>query len=662
MFLRRTEAGVRVEVMDNYGATVWPVLPAVRHWSGTTRGFIALFIVTIFLAWLPAGAVAQETSITASVDKSDVSTDELVVLTIQVIDASPRQPRPLLPHIDGLAVIDLDLTTSVTNENGTLYTEVLFTYRLQPRRTGRLTIPPIPIEFNDKVLETKPISLNVTQGKAPLPSSGNEVNPDDITPPPDLKEQDFFIESLVDIQQPYVHQQIIHTFRFYQAIQLYKEPNYDEPLFTGFETAGLPVRQYNLEIGGRTYLINEIRTMLFPKKVGTVTIRPARLVLLGNFYEDPVEMYSEAVTVEVRALPDDAPAGFNGAVGQYDLKAWFRPTVAVVNQPSTFYVAISGAGNMNLLPEPSWPQTDWWRAYDTLTSVTTDITEDKLMTGTRVFERLVVPGQTGEQTIPPAQFVYFDPLAGEYRTISSEPLTVEVIPAPTPDPTDPTPTVTVTPAPTHTPVPIADAGQPAAFEPEPAVEVNPPGVDSQNLLAGLVQLPLATLMFLSMCGLLPLAAAAGAGGLWLWQRRQGQNQFPVRPSPPPAEPADKPQPTTTTSTIHPALAAAMKESDDNYKTVQMALNSYLSETLQRPVNGLTQAELGRYLEQHGLDESLIQAIQSCLTRCEMERYGPATNDSGWSLMTTADELLVKLDGALKKRDVPPKSAKKEIAD
>ena len=68
----------------------------------------------------------------------------------------------------------------------------------------------------------------------------------------DFTGDDFFIESLVDLPNPYVGQQLIHTFRFYQALQVYRQPQYEEPLFREFETMGLPVREYNLEAAGRT--------------------------------------------------------------------------------------------------------------------------------------------------------------------------------------------------------------------------------------------------------------------------------------------------------------------------------------------------------------------------------------------------------------------------
>lgn len=593
--------------------------------------FILVFSLALILTLilLPQSAYSQESPITASVNKTDLPTDELVILTVIVVDDSAQQPRPILPRLDGLAVIDLDISTNVSVIDSKIHTEVTYVYRLQPRRTGLLTIPPVTVKIDDQIYKTPPISINVNPGIPPAPSPGNEARPDNISPPAELQGQDFFIESQVDLLTPYVSQQIIHTFRFYQAIQLYQEPQYEGPRFTGFETMGLPVRQYNLDITGRTYLITEIRTALFPKNLGKITIGPTRLMLVGNFYEDPVEMYTDPVTVEVQSLPNNAPPGFNGAVGQYEIKAWFSPSVAVIHQAASFYVAVSGTGNIHTLPEPVWPELNGWRAYDTLSSLTADTREDGVVSGTRVFERLIVPDQTGEFTIPPAALVYFDPAIDEYRIITSDPLFIKVIPQPTPAPATATAIATL---PTATPVSIVAAPDTSA---PPEDQLNRSSSDSPSSSLGL-SLPFFVVLLLGMCVTIPSAIAAGAGGFWLWQRQKETSKEKAKD-----DTLQRPS-----QTIHPTLAAAMQKDDDNYRAANQALNTYLEVILKIPVIGLTRTELANRLREDGFDEFLIERIRNCLVQSEMGRYGPITDDAGWSLMTEVDELLFELDKEL----------------
>lgn len=606
------------------------------------KGFLATLLFSLALLLAPGHAYGQESPITATANKTHYSTDELIILTVTVVDDSALQPRPILPRLDGLAVIDLDIATDVSLINGKIHTEVTYTYRLQPRRTGSLIIPPVTVKIDEEIFKAAPITLEVSQGAPPVPSSGNTSPPVNMTPPATLTGQDFYIESQVDLPTPYLGQQLIYTFRFYQAIQIYRQPEFDGPLFTGFETMGLPVRQYNLEVKGRTYLITEIRTALFARNPGRITIGPARLMFPGNIYEEPVELYTEPTTLEVKPLPSGAPPGFKGAVGQFKIESSFSPQVAVVSQPSTLFVAVSGGGNIQTLPEPVWPELSGWRLFESLSSLTSDTNAEGQMTGTRMFERLVVADQAGEYTIPPAKFIYFDPLAGEYRTITSQPLNVKVIPAPTPEPT---PVAVATPA--VTPITALSATTPL-----PDQQTVKPGLLDSPLSQPKLSWPLLGLLGLGLCGALPLAAITGAGGVWWWQRRRNQAQ-PVRSRGivNPVESGLR-QPRQI---VHPNLAAAMRVNDNNYKTVSQALHGYLEERLETPINGLTRTELARRLRQQALPDGLIEQIEACLAQSEMGRYGPATGDAGWALMAETDALLRELDVNFK---LPPAAGRR----
>jgi hypothetical protein len=242
---------------------------------------------------------------------------------------------------------------------------------------------------------------------------------------------------------------------------------------------------------------------------------------------------------------------------------------------------------------------------------------------------LVVPDEVGDFTIPPATLVYLDPVAAEYRTITTNPLNVKVIPQPTPAPATAT---AIAILPTATPetsgIEKADINPPDPVDDQ----VNPIFFDSPSSSLGLV-LPLFVILFLGMCSMIPLAAAAGAGGFWLWQRRRSKFEERIK-----ADTLQQPS-----QTIHPILATAMQNSDDNYRAVNQALNTYLEAILEMSITGLTRTELARRLREYGLDESLIKRIRSCLAQSEMGRFGPITEDAGWSLMAETDELLSELD-------------------
>jgi hypothetical protein len=295
---------------------------------------------------------------------------------------------------------------------------------------------------------------------------------------------------------------------------------------------------------------------------------------------------------------------------------------------------VSGTGNVQALPEPIWPDLSGWRSYNSLTSLTTEM-EGDLMTGTRVFERVVIPDTVGDFTINAASFVYFDPIAQEYRTIQSDPINVKVIPAPTPDPT------ALASLPTATPADVAAVSTPAPFEPQAnALPVTEPQGSTPNVV-----LPIIITLFF-VCGALPTAAILGAGSVWWWQKQKRADEA-LTAAKTMGHKVDLVDVTTLKQPVqrlHPALAAAMRQNgDNNYKTVSQALKTYLSRALKTPVNGLTRNQLAERLRQRGLNEALIKRINDCLAESEMAQYGPLAEDAGWSLMSTAEELLFAMD-------------------
>ena len=163
------------------------------------QSILSLLALLTLMLLLPRPVWGQETPIKASVNTTTIATDELVVLTVTVVDDSAQQPRPLLPRLDGLAVVDLDIATDVDMVNGQIQTKVVYTYRLQPRRTGTLTIPPVSVKIDNETYKTAPISIKVTQGAPPVPGPGLAIDPDNISPPADIEGKDFYIEAVVDL-------------------------------------------------------------------------------------------------------------------------------------------------------------------------------------------------------------------------------------------------------------------------------------------------------------------------------------------------------------------------------------------------------------------------------------------------------------------------------
>ncbi|MDX1524612.1 MAG: BatD family protein, partial [Anaerolineae bacterium] len=363
--------------------------------------------------------------VTAEVDRSTLSTDEQLLFTISVKGDILTMATPDLAALTDFAVISSSTATQVSIINGQLTSEGRFIYRLQPLRAGTLVIPPINVEFEGQLHQTQPFEIEVLPGTAPAAPSGQDIPSTEA--PSTLSGQNFFVEAEVDNPSPYLGEQIIYTFRLYQAANFLGQPDYQPPAFIDFwgqTTLSQPT--YRTQADGRDYLVTEIRTALFPANIGSVTIAPAKFVIPGGLFEPDVVLDTEPVTVNVKSWPDGAPEEFNGAIGQFEMKTFLEEQEGKVNEPLTLIIEIEGAGNIEILNEPALPELQGWRLFDSEVSTTTEVRDD-VVYGTRRFKRLIVPSKPGRQTLPSITFSYYDPQAEAYQTLVSDPISINIL-------------------------------------------------------------------------------------------------------------------------------------------------------------------------------------------------------------------------------------------
>jgi len=129
-------------------------------------------------------------------------------------------------------------------------------------------------------------------------------------------------------------------------------------------------------------------------------------------------------------LPPGKPAGFDpGNVGDWTLTATVEPVNVSAGQPVTFRLVASGRGNVRDLRLPRLGAIAGVRAYDA-TTADKEAVDKGQVTGTRTLEQLLVPERTGPVEIPALSMDIFDPAQKAYRTLRTEPVTLQVAAAP----------------------------------------------------------------------------------------------------------------------------------------------------------------------------------------------------------------------------------------
>ncbi|MFN2139645.1 MAG: BatD family protein [Candidatus Promineifilaceae bacterium] len=584
------------------------------------KKFLFTTILTLLLLSVMALPALGQSPVTAEVDRNFLSTDDALVLTVTIDTGAGDAARPTLPTMNDFQILGSSSGTQITVVNGDMTVQETYSYSLRPLREGALVIDPVTVQINGQTYTTDPITVEVTQGTGQPQQGGssggafptlpgfpnlNQMLPnmpgsqtqqlDPSEMPTELEGQDYFIEAEVDHDNPYQGEELVYTFRFYQAGSLFDQPDYTAPSFTGFWSKELSDQQmnYSTEAAGRPYRVTELQTILVPTVTGEVTIDPAQLSIPGDFFSSGVDLQTQSITVSVQPLPQNAPDSFRGAVGQFEISAATDLTQAEVNDTVTMDVTITGTGNLETMPDPVWTEGPEWRSFDSKATVNAQFVDGKLQ-GSRTYERVLLPTENGDLVLPAIEFSYFNPVTGQYETKSTEPITVQV---------------------------TGDVGAGASLAP-----LDPGTAVPQNAATAAVNpvlRPIKSSAELSSSAASALTEQTGYWLLWVvpllllvghfsWKSYQQRR----------LDTADLRRSKSAASKAKKALKEA-QNAGLGQEAAGPILTAYMEEKMNRPVAGLSHTQLVNLLSANGVDDDLSRRVQNCLMLSEMGRYAPA---------------------------------------
>jgi hypothetical protein len=249
-------------------------------------------------------------------------------------------------------------------------------------------------------------------------------------------------------REVYVGQPITATLKLYTRINLSGINELKYPDLKGFLREDIetpPLKSLESEvIDGVQYGTGVLqRFVLYPQISGELLIDTVQITALvqqrtsGNdpFFNDPffdnffsnvttvaMKVSTKPVIISVKPLPAPQPADFHGAVGSFELTSSLSKTDVDVNDAITYTLTLRGTGNLNLAGEPVINFPQGIEKYDPKVTVKSSGTAS----GTKTFEFLLIPRNTGTFELPPVSYTVFDAAQEKYTTLRSPGYTVKV--------------------------------------------------------------------------------------------------------------------------------------------------------------------------------------------------------------------------------------------
>ena len=366
-------------------------------------------------------------------------------------------------------------SSSFINGRQSTSIKTTFSYTLTADREGTFTVAPATCSSNGKKLSSESISIKVTKPTAAQQQQRQQqqqqqrrrasFDPFDMFDPwgdqqqqqqaaPQIDESSLFARASVSKSNPYEGEQIIVTYKIYTQIPVRQFAIDKLPGNKGFWAEDLTsnsqkVKQYEETISGKRYQVAEIRRgALFPQQSGQLSIEPLDLNVLAivqnqrrrtgtllDLFDDPFFNTSQAVerplrtrriSVGVKPLPS-APDGFSGAVGSFSIKGGLSLDSVKAGEAVSYRLTTSGRGNLMLINSPFPQFHESFESYDP--QVQDKIVRgDNGISGSRTYEWVLIPREDGSFTIPAYKFIYFDPASGQYKTLTIEAQSLQVLP------------------------------------------------------------------------------------------------------------------------------------------------------------------------------------------------------------------------------------------
>lgn len=597
------------------------------------RSIVIVLVLAVGLL-VARGQAQADVSISARVDPSVVAVGNEATLVITIRGKFRKTAQPQLPPLDEFEVYQSGTSQSFSIVNGRRQVLLAFTYVLVAKKEGRYTIEPIRFQTGGNIYTADPITIEVVQAASQLPApsspAADDLDSEDGAP--------IFIRAAVDRDTVYVNQQITWTLGFYTdgRIDLLRSPEYSPPSSEGFWVEDMaPQKNYYSMIGDKKYLVNEILRAFFPAAPGEYTIGAAEIeIVLDDFagrtaFDDffnlrrrrlgfgkARRLSTDPIQVTVLPLPRQGrPGNFSGLVGrELQMSLTTDRTAVRAGEPVNVTLEITGEGNFKTMAAPEIADIRGFKMYESGSSSEL-FKSNYVVSGRKITNFVLIPRDEGEAVIPPIELSYFDPYNRRYHTIQSQPLRLQVSPGAQGE--------------GGTQVVFTGSGEDIEVLGRDIHHIHP--VPAQLTPAGAPFYRRGVFLALNSLPLLVVALS-----LVVQRRRQRwSNDVPRARARRALRAADR------------RLAAAEElmrkgHSEEVFAGVSAAIRNYLADKMNASAPGLTEQDIGTFLEAQQVSAEERRRVHSLLAECDGARYSAAAASTRAAEKTLRDaRVLIK---------------------
>lgn len=411
--------------------------------------------LTLFLLCTSVWAAAQ-VAMTASVDKTALTLDDELTLTVRVSGVSGNLVMPQLPSLPAFNVYSREVEQNTVNGKTTLE----FRYVMLPRFAGPATIGAVTFNYSGKTYKTSPLSVRIYRTAQSIPSAApkntrpkTQERADPSLPPLEAalanqayarSREKYFLVAAVSNKTPYVNEPFTLAVRFYYSQPFYEAP-YQKPSVTNLFMQSLATAQGSQAINGTLYRYEEQRYLLTAAAAGEGVIGPATVryqtgsspfsafdrLFGGAAVSEEQTAQSAPITINAKPVPSfGKPASFYGAVGEgYTLSAAADPVQVEAGEAVNVTITVKGPDNLKSTGDLTFPPLAGFKLYPAAPESGTLPSGTNQARGYKTFKTVLVPAASGIYTVPAVQWSYFNPKTNQYATLATEPLQLTVTPS-----------------------------------------------------------------------------------------------------------------------------------------------------------------------------------------------------------------------------------------